>query len=259
MATSRPFAYNTGTGITGTDQVGNLAVGTPTVGFTATGLEWWNGPDEDLGYVIAQSVPSDTQPTPVSGVSASVGFFRSDALTNSSFINLANVIAGPSGGGPFSSATGAKAWLNSNGYWTSYAGATGASTGNYNLLNAYNPANSNGSMTFPNHNTGTASSNPNLIGQSGYAIYINQYDLTGANQSSTLDNLLGRSGTLTLTQGSNTVVYSFASNAFGYGGGYSNEYWWDNQFNGSPLGTITVTQSASGNFNFTDPITITVS
>jgi hypothetical protein len=42
MATARPFAYNTGAGITGTDQVGDLAVGTPTVGFTATGLEWWN-------------------------------------------------------------------------------------------------------------------------------------------------------------------------------------------------------------------------
>jgi hypothetical protein len=81
MATARPFAYNTGAGITGTDQVGSLAVGTPTDGFAATGLEWWNGPDEDLGYVIAQSVPSDTQPTPVTGAFASVGFFRSDALT----------------------------------------------------------------------------------------------------------------------------------------------------------------------------------
>ena len=63
MATSRPFAYNTGTGITGTTQIGSLAVGYPTEGFTSTGLEWWSGPDEDLGYVIAQPVPSDTQPT----------------------------------------------------------------------------------------------------------------------------------------------------------------------------------------------------
>ena len=90
MATSRPFAYNTGSPITGTDQVGNLAVGTPTVGFTATGLEWWNGPDEDLGYVIACQVPTDTQPTPValywdpnyvgSGNSLSVG---NTVVTNS--------------------------------------------------------------------------------------------------------------------------------------------------------------------------------
>ena len=65
MATARPFAYNTGAPIAGTTQVGDLAVGAPTSGFESTGLEWWNGPDEELGYVIAQSVPSDTQPTPV--------------------------------------------------------------------------------------------------------------------------------------------------------------------------------------------------
>jgi hypothetical protein len=126
MATARPFAYNIGAGITGTDQVGGLAIGTPTYGFDSTGLQWWNGPDEDLGYVIAQSVPSNTQPTPVSGVSASVGFFRSSALTDPSFISIANAVAGPSGGGPFASGSAAKTWLNANGYWTSYVGSTGS-------------------------------------------------------------------------------------------------------------------------------------
>jgi hypothetical protein len=64
MATSRPFTYNIGAPITGTDQVGALAVGTPTYGFSSTGLPWWNGPDEDLGYVIAESVSGNTQTTP---------------------------------------------------------------------------------------------------------------------------------------------------------------------------------------------------
>jgi hypothetical protein len=135
MATARPFAYNPGaTGpIPGTEQVGSLAVGTPANGFAATGLQWWNGPDEDLGYVIAQSVPSNTQPTPVSGVSASVGFFRSAALTDPSFISIANAVAGPSG--PFASGSAAKTWLNANGYWTSYVGSTGApgGTGDFNV------------------------------------------------------------------------------------------------------------------------------
>lgn len=63
MATTRPFSYNTGSPISGTIQVGNLAVGYPTSGFT--GMEWWNGPDESLGYVIAQPVSGDTQPTPI--------------------------------------------------------------------------------------------------------------------------------------------------------------------------------------------------
>jgi hypothetical protein len=65
MATARPFAYNTGSAIDGTVQVGDLAVGFPTSGFSSTGLVWWNGPDEELGYVIAKSVPNNSQPTPV--------------------------------------------------------------------------------------------------------------------------------------------------------------------------------------------------
>lgn len=127
MSTARPFAYNPGTGITGTIQVGSLAVGFPTVGFEATGLEWWNGPDEDLGYVIAQSVPDDSQPTPLPET-ASVGFFRSEDLSDPSFISLSNVIGGLSGAGPFLSASSAKSWLNSNGYWTSYPEITTTTT-----------------------------------------------------------------------------------------------------------------------------------
>ena len=137
MATARPFAYNTGSLIAGTEQVGGLAVGTPTSGFSSTGLQWWNGPDEDSGYVIAQSVPSNTQPVPVGtgATGASVGFFRSSALTDPSFISIANAVAGPSGGGPFASGSAAKTWLNANGYWTSYVGSTGATggTGAFNV------------------------------------------------------------------------------------------------------------------------------
>ena len=260
MATARPFAYNTGSSIAGTEQLGTLAIGVPTSGFESTGLEWWNGPDEDLGYVIAQSVPGDTQPTPVSGVSASVGFFRSSALTENSFVGLANVIAGASG--PFASGSSAKTWLNNNGYWTSFSGG-GASTGNYNLLNLYSPANANGSITFPNSNN-VASNDPNIVGLNpGNGIYINKFDLIGTDQSSVLDLLIGRSGTLTLTQGSNSVTYSFTDTAFNFTSGapYPNQYWWDNYHNGpqSPLGTLVVTSPSPSNFNYVDPITITVS
>jgi hypothetical protein len=116
VATARPFAYNTGAPISGTDQVGSLAIGTPTVGFDATGLEWWNGPDEELGYVISEPVPSDTQPTPIIGVSGSVGFFRSDALTEISFVNLTNQLFFQS----FLTGDQCKTYLNTNGYWTSW-------------------------------------------------------------------------------------------------------------------------------------------
>jgi hypothetical protein len=122
MATSRPFAYNTGSSIPGTEQVGSLAIGFPTSGFDSTGLEWWNGPDEDSGYVIACSVPGDSQPTPVSGVSASVGFFRTSDFNESSFISLAENIS-RSNGTPqtFVSGSAASSWLTTNGFWNSYS------------------------------------------------------------------------------------------------------------------------------------------
>ena len=53
MSITNPFAYNTGSTISGTEQFGNIAVGLPTSGFESTGLKWWNGPDQELGYVIA--------------------------------------------------------------------------------------------------------------------------------------------------------------------------------------------------------------
>jgi hypothetical protein len=122
MATSRAFAYNTGTQIDGTEQVGNLAIGTPTAGFGSFDetIKWWNGPDEDLGYVIAEEVPEGNQPNPES-IPAFVGFWRSDEKTEQSFIDISNYIA-DSINDPqkFINGFDAKIWLNENGYWTSF-------------------------------------------------------------------------------------------------------------------------------------------
>ena len=119
MSTSRPFAYNNGSPIVpipGTIQLGSLAIGTPTAGFASTGLEWWMGPDEDLGYIIARPVPDDSQPTPVSGVTASVAFIRTSALTDVSFITLVNSYFNQI----FTTVGECLSWLSANGYWTSY-------------------------------------------------------------------------------------------------------------------------------------------
>ena len=264
MSTARPFAYNTGSAIPGTEQIGNLAIGEPSSGFEETGLKWWNGPDEDLGYVIAHQTPIGQ--SGADDTTAYLGFLRSTAFTDGSFISLAEAVS-ISHGSPqaFSTGNQAKTWLNNNGYWTSYSGGTGGtgtSTGNYVLLNTYSPANSNGSITFPNSGD-VASNDPNTVGLNpGNGIYINKFDLTSADQSSVLDLLIGRSGTLTLTQGSNSVTYSFTSTAFNFSvnAPYTKQYWWDNYHNGaqSPLETLTVTSPASTNFNYVDPITITV-
>jgi hypothetical protein len=122
MATSRPFAYNPppNSEISGTTQVGKLAIGTPTSGFTSN-PQFWEGPDEELGYVIAVPVSGNTQPTPVPGVTASLGFFRTDDFTDGSFIGLSQYVSKEYGTPQtFSSATEASIWLTNNGYWNSY-------------------------------------------------------------------------------------------------------------------------------------------
>lgn len=116
MATARPFAYNTGTLIPGTEQIGDLSIGFPSSGFTSN-PQYWNGPDEELGYVIAQSVSGNTQTTPLSGITASVGFFRSPLKTQQSFVDYTNSLFNQS----FTGGTEAKTWLNDNGYWTSFS------------------------------------------------------------------------------------------------------------------------------------------
>jgi hypothetical protein len=115
MALSRPFAYNTGSPIAGTEQIGDIAIGWPTAGFGSTGLEWWNGPDEELGYVICKPVPLDNQPTPV-GITASIGFSRSTNLTDESFLELASSITHSGYEYPYEAVYD----LNANGFWTSY-------------------------------------------------------------------------------------------------------------------------------------------
>jgi hypothetical protein len=114
MATTRPFSYNTGSPIDGTIQVGDLAVGYPTTGYT--GMEWWNGPDEDLGYVIAQPVSGDTQPTPIPGVTASVGFFRTSGFNDNEFVDITNILLNSNYNNPVEASSA----LTTNGYWNSY-------------------------------------------------------------------------------------------------------------------------------------------
>jgi hypothetical protein len=88
VSNSRAFAYNPSeTAPIGATQYGNLAIQISGWNPTSGGLKWWNGPDEDLGYVIARSIPAGNHPTPE--------FNQSQNLTLSSTykgvdINLSN-------------------------------------------------------------------------------------------------------------------------------------------------------------------------
>ena len=114
MATARPFAYNTGSTISGTTQIGSLAVGTPSSGVTGN-PKWWNGPDEDLGYVICRPNTSGNQPNP-DNVPAYIRFSRSKLKTDQSFINLVNSVFNQT----FTGTTQCSSYLTTNGYWTSW-------------------------------------------------------------------------------------------------------------------------------------------
>jgi hypothetical protein len=122
MPTARPFAFNTGSTISGTSQVGQLAIGVVGGGGIAgSSVVWWDGPDEDLGYVIAVPVSGNTQSTPNPGVFASVGFYRSEGFNDASFISWAQYVSAiyynPQ---TFSSGSQASTWLTTNGFWNSY-------------------------------------------------------------------------------------------------------------------------------------------
>lgn len=119
MPTTHIFARNTGPQIEGTDQVGTIAIGVLSLNYTQSpgGVRWWNGPEEDSGYVICYPVPSGDRPTP-DGDIGTVGFKRSQAKTDASFLEVANLMT--SGTTVLTGTTEAKTWLNDNGYWTSY-------------------------------------------------------------------------------------------------------------------------------------------
>ena len=176
MAYTRPFAYFTGA--TPTDRVvaiyGNVAMGDPYYNYddNPNGLKWWMSSDESVGYIIAEARTSQTQPTPVSGVTAGVQFWSTEleggtALTDSAFVRLTNIfqpyrdISGPTIYTPYSAVT----WLASQPYYTSYGLIDGSASFNgTNYLSA--------SLTGVQPNTGNFTYEcyvltPNLSAQRG--------------------------------------------------------------------------------------------
>ena len=123
MPTSRAFAYNPSLSApTGATQFGNLAI--QSTGWTAGcgGLQWFNGPDEDLGYAIGYPYGGPKTSGSVSQVvsGTSVGFRRTSTFSDATFLSTVLNLTGQS----FLTASNAKTYLNNNGYWTSYTNPT---------------------------------------------------------------------------------------------------------------------------------------
>ena len=247
---SAPLAYNTGSPILGTAQIGNLAVGRSYQEYSLNpgGVPFWMSPDQNNGYIIGVPVSGNTQPTDLSGVTASVGFFQTNTTDDNEFIGLAQEVSilynNPQ---TFSAATDASSWLTLNGFWNTY--------GYWRFADIYNNAGFNGQITFPNHAAGQGDPNPNDVGQftnSGVTmtqLYINNNNLAGSNNTSNFSQLPGNYGNLTLTQGSNSVTYSFTNDAFDFNGGELNS---DYAYGNAVPGSLCVTSFASGDFNVSD-------
>ena len=122
MATFRTFCYNPSPNpsISGTEQVGDIAAAIDDVTITP-GKEWWNGPDETNGYIVAYVDASGDRSNATERILSidtpcHLGFLRSAVKTEESFVDLVNSVFNQN----FTTGDGAKNWLNANGYWTSY-------------------------------------------------------------------------------------------------------------------------------------------
>jgi hypothetical protein len=123
MATITPVTFNTGSTISGTTQVGDLAAGTSPKDYSTQpgGLIWWSTPNTETSYVIAHVNEQANQPNPLSVPNVRVGFWKTNAKTTESFIERVEYISLVDGDPQtFTGGTDAKVWLNNNGYWTSY-------------------------------------------------------------------------------------------------------------------------------------------
>ena len=277
MATTRPFAYNTGSTIDGTIQIGNIAIGVSDQDYSQNpgGVKWWMGPDEELGYVIANQVPTGDHPTPVE-VDSYINFWRSTDLTDQSFLDLLNSIPVTVGSRPFTNVNDAQTWLSNNGHWTSYgsvtptptptsgviptATPTPTPTSSETILETPTPTPSvtptntptpsltpepvtgysfnlivlpynfpaTGNTIMNNNPLNTGSTDPSLLETNLRGIYWNSIDSDGIDRTSYFSQYTGQSVTITMIQGSSTVIYSGNTNSL--------KYWTGNT--GNPPGVV---------------------
>ena len=146
MVSQHIFAYNTGSTISGTDQVGSIAISNLTQDYSQNigGVRWWGGPDEAIGYVIAVPITDGLQHTPIPGVNASLAFYRTSAFTDPDFIILSEDVSRQFGmPQTFTGATQASDWLTANGFWNTYGGAPSFTLTSSDLMsgNWFNAAN----------------------------------------------------------------------------------------------------------------------
>ena len=109
---ARPFAYNSGSQLSGTVKYGNLTVATSSQNFSGGygGVKWFNGPDESIGWVLGFAREDNQEP----------GFIRTNNKTDAEFLAMVNNLSERRSQSAFTDGAAAKTWLNANGYWTNW-------------------------------------------------------------------------------------------------------------------------------------------
>ena len=123
MPTARLFFHNPSPNptITGTEQVGDIAATVDNLS-PVPAIQCWNGPNEDLGFVIAYTDPTGDHPNSPERITGTnyvcnLGFLRTGTHSETEFIELAKKVTGNNS---ITSGPQAKTVLNSQGYWTNY-------------------------------------------------------------------------------------------------------------------------------------------
>jgi hypothetical protein len=228
MAQFRPFAIKTGANVpSGTTQYQNILVGVDQQNYNNLEYDWVAGPDEDLGYVIAfYDADGDTFRGARIGIAnCKIGFLRSKFLTESSFLELVNYMRTKLSESTFNNSASAKSWLTSNGYWTSFGEAAWAygnqeggagGSGSWYFYSDAGQLNANAPIQDGNaifiirdnqNNTMTETFNPNKSSGTN-EIYFNLSDSVGTDYSSQFTTLQTNGGTISITQGANSVTYT---------------------------------------------------
>ena len=134
--------------------------------------------------------------------------------------------------------------------------------GSYYLWATYSPANNDGEITIPLHDTnpGNGGLDFNDVNENtGNAIYINFYDSIGTNNSAYLLNLVGNHTHLTFTQNSYHVTFDCTNQAWQTGGYSGIQVYHDPSMESAPQNSISIVSTSGQAFNNVDPITISIS
>jgi hypothetical protein len=121
----------------------------------------------------------------------------------------------------------------------------------------------NGQFTLYNQSELVDTTNPNLLAtyatNSGASTWISLFSSTGVDESSYLLPAIGGTGTFIMSQGSNSVTYSYDAYTFDNALGTSYPAIASlSSFDGFPLLFVSLLSSTPGNFDYVNPVTITI-